>query len=108
MKTAKKIYNLTMSKISIHDILGATIDLKPVDSFSEPKSPEEGVYYVVENIHEYQGRTDLLSASYAGRTISGTTLYVLKDIFGVDVVLGNVDFGTKPIKNYIPRKDVQL
>ena len=108
MKTAKKIYNLTMSKIPIHDILGATVELTPVDTFSEPRSPEEGVYYVVENIHEYPGRTDVLSASYAGQTMTGTTLYVLKDLYGIDVVLGNVDFGSKPIANYIPKRDVKL
>ena len=108
MKKAKKIYNLTMSKISIHDALGATVELSPVDTFSRPQKAEEGVYYIVEDIYEYPHRNDVVFASYAGRNRLGATLYTLRDLRGVEVVLDNVNFGSRPILSYISRKDIKI
>ncbi|MBR3253027.1 hypothetical protein IKF84_03070 [Candidatus Saccharibacteria bacterium] len=108
MKKAKKIYNLTMSKVTVHDALGAMVELTPVDTFSRPQKVEEGVYYIVEDIYEYPHRNDVVRATYAGTNMLGTTLYTLRDLHGAEVILDNVNFGSKPIFNRIPKKDVKI
>ena len=90
MKKARRIYNLTMSKKSIYDVDGTIIEFLPEKSFVEPLKFRPGVYYIVENPENFDGRQDVLWASCIGRGITGAKLYQFKDINGEEVIFDSV------------------